>query len=358
MPASAGSGDSGKDTGEAAGREQLRGPGRPKSLKISQEERRQRRLESNRMAAKRAYYRRLDRNSLMAEEVQKLSDEVDQSQRREAMLEAAVISGRRAVNSAPPPPPPPPLQIRFVEAAKQTNRTADLPQIRTAGLDPAALVAAELGAAASASAFAAASTSAAAVSSAAGLAGSTTASGDVLAMMSPVTEDQLTEQQQTVFQQQQQLQTALQALQQQQQHILQVWLGNTACLTFTHNFAFSLLLSRHCWHITRGGCQCCAGPAGPAAAAVAGAAPSCAATAAATAAATSAARVARAAAAVRTDAADTDAGSGTEPLVHRPRRCRRRGCRSNCITHRFICTSGASSNCDVCGARDETGVSI
>eukprot|EP01052_Picozoa_sp_SAG31_P066769 SAG31_NODE_25558_length_459_cov_0.713889_1_plen_54_part_10 len=42
------------------------------------------------MAAKRAYYRRLDRNSLMASQIKKLTADLETMQQREALLEAAV----------------------------------------------------------------------------------------------------------------------------------------------------------------------------------------------------------------------------------------------------------------------------
>ena len=42
------------------------------------------------MAAKRAYYRRLDRNNMMSNEVQRLTNEIQLIHSREASLEAAV----------------------------------------------------------------------------------------------------------------------------------------------------------------------------------------------------------------------------------------------------------------------------
>lgn len=62
--------------------------GRPPGRKVlSQEERRERRLLSNRLAAKRAYYRRLDRTTSMSHEINRLSSDLAQSQSKVAIYE-------------------------------------------------------------------------------------------------------------------------------------------------------------------------------------------------------------------------------------------------------------------------------
>lgn len=62
--------------------------GRPPGRKmLTQEERRERRLLSNRLAAKRAYYRRLDRTTTMSLDIHKLTDELATSRSKVAIYE-------------------------------------------------------------------------------------------------------------------------------------------------------------------------------------------------------------------------------------------------------------------------------
>eukprot|EP01051_Picozoa_sp_SAG22_P022949 SAG22_NODE_5713_length_966_cov_1.041522_1_plen_55_part_10 len=54
---------------------------------LTQEERRERRLLSNRLAAKRAYYRRLDRTTNMSQDIEKLKQQLADSQARVGVYE-------------------------------------------------------------------------------------------------------------------------------------------------------------------------------------------------------------------------------------------------------------------------------